>query len=133
MNLNKILLALKNKLFNHPISLDEYIRLRLKQGTPLKEIKDELLKDLAEGGPIFKDFRKEYKATFPNSIKRFNDSEYPTKYIWTSVHSPKHPSCADCLERDGQLKTWEEWQEIGLPRTGKTRCKKDCKCVLLPK
>jgi len=137
VKLNKLLLNLKNKLSNPAISLDEYIKIRLAEGTTKEALKEELLKDLAEGGPIFKDFRKMFKPTFAKSFKRFNNNEledikWPLQYIWTSLHSSKYPSCPDCLERDKQLKTWEEWRKIGLPRSGKTRCKKNCKCVLIP-
>ncbi len=138
MKLNKLLLSLKNKLFNPAINLDEYVKLRHKQGIPLDTIKEELLTDLNEGGRIFGKFRNAFKATYAGSIHRFKDiaelaeAGVDLKYRWVAVKLLKSPSCPDCLGRDRQLKTWEEWEKIGLPRTGKTRCKKNCKCVLIP-
>lgn len=71
MKLNKLLLNLKNKLPNPAISLDEYIKIRLAEGTTKEAIKEELLKDLKEGGLIFKEFREMFKPTYPNSKPRF--------------------------------------------------------------
>lgn len=127
------------KLFYKPKNLEELIADRVKQGESLEKIRGDLLRDLAEGGKIFGDFRKAIEPTFPNSKNRFKDNgefeewisknEEDRDYVWSAVLIN---TCPDCLERHGKNKTMKEWSELGLPRSGKTQCKKECKCVLSP-
>lgn len=121
-----------------PLTLEQYVKNRLAKGDTNEQIRKDLLDDLDNGGPIFGDFKEAFKPTFENSVSRFKDAGALAemgksgKYIWSVCKGKKDPICPDCLERDNQIKTWEEWKKMGLPKTGKTRCKKDCKCVLLP-
>ena len=44
---------------------------------------------------------------------------------------PAKDSCADCIARDGQIKTLAEWREIGLPGDSRLACHGDhCGCTL---
>ncbi len=38
--------------------------------------------------------------------------------------------CPDCIDRNGQVKTFQEWVGLGLPREGATICGAYCKCEL---
>lgn len=117
------------------ITLDEYIQARLLQGTSMAVIRADLLEDLHTGGRIFGEFRNAVKATTGGSINRFKDSGQfsemgvDQKYKWAAVLVK---TCPDCLERHGQSKTWEEWEDEGLPRTGRTVCREHCRCMLIP-
>jgi len=128
-------IALTAKVTRSAASLEEYINMRLTQGVELSVIQDDLLTDLNEGGRIFGEFRNSMKATYSGSIFRFRDvaqlteSGIQTKYRWVAVLIN---TCPDCLERHGNIATWNEWEAQGLPRTGQTVCKENCKCVLLP-
>lgn len=117
------------------LTLDEYIQTRILLGASEENIIADLEKDLAEGGRIFGEFRNAIKATSNGIINRSRDSAIyseigvDTPYRWVAVLVN---TCPDCLERHNQVKTWDEWEAEGLPRTGATVCKENCKCVLLP-
>lgn len=117
------------------ISVDEFINLSLAQGISKEVLYASLLRDLEEGGRIFGEFRNAIRATSNGFVNRVRDvSAYATLgtdtiYRWIAVLVN---TCPDCLERHNQLKTWGDWQLEGLPRTGQTVCKENCKCILLP-
>jgi hypothetical protein len=123
------------KVSRSSISLEEYIKLRTIQGASMEIIREDLLTDLNEGGRIFGEFRRALKPTFAGSVNRFRDvgemaeTGISTTWRWSAVLIN---TCPDCLDRHGQVKKWNEWEEEGLPRTGATVCKENCKCVLLP-
>lgn len=50
-------------------------------------------------------------------------------YQWVWNEEADH--CRDCEERQGEVKTMEEWQYIGVPRAGTTQCRGNCKCNLV--
>ena len=117
------------------ITLDEYVQFRLTQGATLGAVRSELLKDLSEGGRIFGEFKRALQPTFTGSINRFRDAGALAemgifkKYRWVAVLIN---TCPDCLDRHGRTQAWAEWEEEGLPRSGATVCRENCKCVLLP-
>lgn len=128
-------IVIKAKAARTAISIKEFIRLSVLNGGSRESIKAELLKDLNEGGRIFGEFRNSIRATSNGVVNRFRDSGsfaelgYDKNYRWVAVLVN---TCPDCLSRHGQVKTMIEWEAFGLPRTGHTRCKENCKCVLLP-
>lgn len=117
------------------ISIEEYIDSRLAQGATRESIEKYLLDDLNNNGRIFAEFRNSIKATTNGVIARSRDnalfSEYGVdeKYRWVAVLVN---TCPDCLDRHGLELFYSQWEEIGLPRTGTTVCKENCKCMLLP-
>lgn len=56
------------------------------------------------------------------------------KFIWVDLYDNKE--CQDCLAIDAQQDpegyTWQEWVEFGLPRSGHTACRGNCRCQLAP-
>lgn len=125
---------LRSKALRTAITLDEFIHTSLQQGATRESIRDYLLKDLNEGGRIFGEFRNSIKATANGYMANLRDSaQYSedisiSKYRWVAVLSN---TCPDCLERHGEIKTMEQWEEEGLPRAGFTVCKQNCQCVLI--
>lgn len=117
------------------ITLEEYIQTRILLGASEESIEAELLKDLEEGGRIFGEFRNSIKATSNGVINRtrdnaiFADQGVDAPYRWVAVLIN---TCPDCLERHNRVQSWIEWEKEGLPRTGQTRCRENCKCMLLP-
>lgn len=128
-------ITLSAKVGRTALTIEEYIRVRQAQGATLAVIKADLLKDLDEGGRIFGEFLNAIKPTFAGSTHRFRDigvlaeTGAKLKYRWAAVLVN---TCPDCLDRHNKVKLWEDWEEDGLPRTGATVCKENCKCVLLP-
>jgi len=128
-------IMLTSKVARTASSLEEYINVRLTQGVSLATIRADLTKDLLEGGRIFGEFRNAFKATFAGSVSRFRDTGQigeigvDVKFRWVAVLVN---TCEDCLARHGKVRTWDKWEAEGLPRTGQTVCKENCKCVLIP-
>ena len=48
---------------------------------------------------------------------------------WVSVGSPR--ICVDCQDRIGEVRTWNEWEALGLPASGFSVCKEFCYCQLV--
>ena len=53
-----------------------------------------------------------------------------TTFKW--VTSQGNKVCEDCQRRAGTVATWEEWEAIGMPGTGWSRCGGYCYCMLVP-
>lgn len=120
------------------ITLQEYIQLRESQGTSLEIIREDLLKDLEEGGRIFGEFKNAIKPTFFGSTARFRDVGQLAelglegKWRWVAVTlNTAIKTCPDCEDRHNKVKTWNEWEAEGLPRTNATVCEQWCRCILV--
>ena len=92
--------------------------------------------DLSTNGRIFGEFRNNVKrAIILGVMQGFRvgqDNIYGDSltFKWVSVGSPK--ICPDCKARVGQVKSWDEWQELGVPASGFSVCKEYCYCQLVP-
>jgi hypothetical protein len=129
------------------LTLQEFIETRLALGASIEQIETMLLEDLRNNGRMFGEFRRAIRATSYGSVKRMRDISYfsefdvDRQYRWSAVfvNTCSHPPTAGtaspqgCMERHGLLKTWAEWEKVGLPRTGATLCRENCRCVLIPK
>lgn len=120
------------------ISIEEYINTRLLQGADEAVIEADLINDLENGGRIFGEFRKAVGATANGAVHRSRDASLYSnpsisiaeeKFRWVAVLIN---TCPDCLDRHGREQTYDEWEAEGLPRSGVTVCKENCKCMLLP-
>lgn len=126
---------LSSKAARTAVTIQEYIETRLLHGANLDVIKADLLADLEEGGRMFGEFRNAVRATSNGIMNRVRDDSVfsvigiETSYRWVAVLVN---TCPDCLERHGRVQKWAQWEEEGLPRTGQTVCKENCRCVLLP-
>lgn len=135
IDLDSMRILLSSKAERTAITIQDFIRLSLLNGASRESIKKELLRDLKEGGRIFGEFRSAVKATANGTINRMRDSAefselgFESNYRWVAVLVN---TCPDCIERHGLVMTFDEWKLQGLPRTGHTICKENCKCVLLP-
>ncbi len=117
------------------ITIDEYIKTRLKQGASIDSIEKDLLTDLENSGRIFGEFRNAIRATTTGTINRSRDNAIfanlgiDAPYRWVAVLIN---TCPDCLDRHNKVQPWAMWEIQGLPRTGATVCKENCQCVLVP-
>lgn len=117
------------------MSLDKFIQMRLLSGASAEAIEAQLQDDLINGGRIFGEFRNAIKSTAIGSTNRVRDVGYYSEfeatknYRWSAVFVN---TCPDCKDRHNRVKTWDEWEEEGLPRTGATVCMQYCHCVLIP-
>lgn len=118
------------------VTLDEFIQAALVQGMSADALRETLEEDLRTGGRIFGEFRRSVKSTVNGSINRIRDTAQfaevgvETDFRWAAVLVN---TCPDCIRRHNMPPMeWEEWEAIGLPRTGATVCKENCKCMLIP-
>ena len=95
-----------------------------------------LRNDLATHGRIFGEFRNTIKRGIVSATMQASrlgqDRVYGDRMMfrWVSVGTPK--ICPDCDARIGQVKSWEEWESLGLPASGFSVCKEFCYCQLVP-
>jgi len=134
IDLGNLVLFIRNRSLRTALTLDEFIQTALNQGMDRDILKQTLLKDLEEGGRIFGEFRRSIKATANGTMNNFRDSAQwaeevdVQKFMWVAVLTN---TCPDCLPRHGDIKPMEEWEQEGLPRSGFSVCKDNCKCILV--
>ena len=118
------------KVLRTAATIDEYIQTRMLNGTDIYTIRADLLTDLNEGGRIFGEFRNAIKATVHGNTMRirdvtqFSNQGVDVSYRWVAVLIN---TCPDCMDRHNEVKTWGQWEEDGMPRTGQTVCGENCK------
>ena len=116
--------------------IEREIALLRNAGITEAAILDILGSDLATGGRIFGEFRNTIKRGVVSSVMQASrigqDRIYGDSVMmrWVSVGTPK--ICVDCSERIGQIRSWEEWESLGLPASGFSVCKEFCYCQLVP-
>jgi hypothetical protein len=94
-----------------------------------------LMNDLSSGGPIFGTLASQYVAaagSFVDSLAQgaiFASQPSDTRWTWITTSSGP---CHDCLDRHNETKSYDEWEELGLPGAGATECGFHCLCVLVP-
>lgn len=117
------------------ITIEEYIKLQVNQGVSADVIKKTLLRDLTNGGRMFGEFRRSVQSNVRGSINKMRDAGQfaengiAEKYRWAAVLMK---TCPDCLALHGTVKTWEEWEDEGMPRHRDTVCRHNCRCMLIP-
>ncbi len=105
-------------------------------GVSQSAILDILGNDLATNGRVFGEFRNTIKRGIVSATMQASrigqDRVYgdSVKMRWVSVGTPK--ICRDCEARIGAVRSWEEWEALGLPASGFSVCKEYCYCQLVP-
>ena len=116
--------------------LEREIALLRNAGVTEAAIVNILGNDLATNGRIFGEFRNTIKRGIVSATMHasrigqdriYGDS---VEMQWVSVGSPR--ICVDCEPRIGEIRTWDEWEAIGLPASGFSVCKEFCYCQLIP-
>ena len=96
-----------------------------------------LKRDIAERGPLLGMIRSTMNADLGGAIgeiqqdavrEQFSDPE--TIWVWIDIQDERE--CEDCERRHGVRHTYAEWEAIGLPGVGATRCRYRCRCELVP-
>ena len=106
-------------------------------GAEPEAIRQYLLYDLENGGRIFGSLANGITGAtvlgITSSSQIAQMLTYKQKGIqefrWVTVS--KNP-CFQCSERAGRTEMWEYWETIGLPRSGFSVCRGNCKCHLEP-
>jgi len=130
--------SLINEAKKQVLTLENVIRRMKQSGMAEEEIKNILLTDLQEGGVIFGDFRKAFKATVKNGIEDSARKEIEQKFkteveLFDCLGIVDGSICSGCLDRHNEPpNTWQYWERRGLPGAGATPCDKNCRCIVLP-
>lgn len=100
-------------------------------------IRNTLLQDLDEGGIIFGTYRNNIKNATGNAVQLMSEAAIRQQYGDKGIRTFKWITaggnvCDDCLPRHGEIATWQEWNIIGMPRSGFSVCKHNCQCQLVP-
>tara|TARA_R100001082_G_C4365876_1_gene161914 strand:- start:2474 stop:4024 length:1551 start_codon:yes stop_codon:yes gene_type:complete len=120
------------------MTLQELVSTMKASGMDNGAIKNVLLNDLKTGGRIFGNYRNQIKNTVKTGvgISAGNSSRATftkagiKQFRWQSVGDTK--VCADCEPRQGQVDSLEFWQTVGLPQSGFSICRYNCRCQLIP-
>jgi hypothetical protein len=59
----------------------------------------------------------------------FSQMDEDALYEWQWEEGANH--CEDCKERNGKRKTFQQWENEGLPGSGVTKCGYNCLCDLI--
>ena len=116
--------------------LEREIALLRNAGVTDVAILDILGNDLATNGRIFGEFRNTIKRGIVSATMQASrigqDRIYGDSVTmrWVSVGTPK--ICPDCEMRIGEIRSWDEWEALGLPASGFSVCKEFCYCQLVP-
>ena len=116
--------------------LEREITLLRNAGVTEAAIVDILGNDFARNGRIFGEFRNTIKRGIVSATMHASRIGQDRVYgdsvgmQWVSVGSPR--ICVDCEERIGEVRTWNEWESLGLPASGFSVCKEFCYCQLIP-
>ena len=116
--------------------LEREIALLRNAGISESAIVDILGNDFATNGRIFGEFRNTVKRGVVASVMQASrigqDRVYgdSVNMLWVSVVTPK--ICVDCSSRIGEIRSWNEWEALGLPASGFSVCKEFCYCQLVP-
>ena len=133
--INTMEIFLVGKVNRTTVTLEEFIEGMQSQGASNETIRELLETDLNEGGRIFGEFKRGIKSTASGSVQRFSDVGKQAEigvegqFRWIAV---LRKTCPDCIDRHGVVKSFEEWEADGLPRSGQTVCREFCECELVP-
>lgn len=115
--------------------LELRIRQMMSAGMSKGAIIAALQRDLRAGGPIFSGFASTFKRhVFPvvdNFAQGAIVEENPDAAVWEWITTSADP-CDDCRPRHGLMRRYQEWESLGLPRSGFSVCGENCKCALVP-
>ena len=116
--------------------IEREIALLRNAGISEAAIVDILRNDLTTGGRIFGEFRNTVRRGIISATMQASRIGQDRVYgdsmnmRWISVGTPK--ICPDCEERIGEVRSWNEWELVGLPASGFSVCKEFCYCQLIP-
>ena len=117
--------------------IEQYVDNLLQQGMTMSMISDNLRTDMATGGRIFGELKNSVAAALQELVNQAGrlgqleewGSEF-RDFVWITVAG--HKVCPDCDLRGGEIDTWDNWIERGLPGSGWSVCRGYCYCILDP-
>jgi hypothetical protein len=125
-------------------SIDDYVTAvqtragdLISRGVSPEEVKKMLLADVKNGAGDFQALQGVIgsqidKALGQTAMDVSNEAikDLADQFEWLWEPNAKH--CDTCQERNGEVKSYDEWEALGLPGVGTTDCGVYCKCTLVP-
>lgn len=134
-------IQLKAKAEKTAITLDEYIASLRAAGMLDSEIRSNLLTDLNTGGRIFGEFLRGMGIDVSGRLGELTRSatfagfgfKPDEEVVWVTVSLTKEGgnACPDCIPRHQEVDTFQDWIFRGLPKSGWSVCRTNCKCILM--
>jgi len=118
-----------SRVFNQRIR-QQVERLR-RSGLDEQSIIGVLEQDFMSNGRIFGELRNSIKRGVVGGINQAfrRSGEMGEGLRWITVS--KNP-CSDCVGLSGEIDSWENWEQRGMPGSGWSLCKDNCYCQLVP-
>lgn len=118
------------------ITLESYIQSQLASGISPAELEGILLDDLKNGGRIFGEFIRGIGSRVKGGLQQISRVAYEddqgiepeTELMWIAILVN---TCDDCISRHGEVDTRDGWESRGLPGSGWSVCRHNCKCQLV--
>ena len=120
------------------LNLQGLVQSMADQGMSAQQIQSALSRDLATGGPLFSKFKASIGNITKNGVEWSSNFSQKEVYQEAGVKEFQWQTasdgieCDDCAARDQEKATLEEWENIGLPKSGFSVCGSNCRCVLVP-
>jgi len=105
-------------------------------GLSEEAIVEKITEEIQPGGSIFNALINQFsnasgQAVDYLSVEQVHENwKGPDKWVWITVTDENR--CEDCKERHGWVRTYEEWEALGIPGAGATICGWRCRCTLEP-
>ncbi len=118
-----------SRIFNQRIR-QQVERLR-RSGLDEQSIIGVLEQDFMSNGRIFGELRNSIKRGVVGGINQAfrRSGEMGEGLRWIAVSKN---ICDDCQSVAGEVDTWENWEQRGMPGSGWSLCKDNCYCQLVP-
>ena len=105
-----------------------------------KEILSQFVIAGKEKTGIAQGFAKRAKRVAVDAVRRERSSAEIDEFrkiakpnaLWEWIAISAKP-CPDCDARAGRTLPIDQWERMGLPGSGRTVCRRSCKCLLMPK
>ena len=120
------------------LDLQGLVQSMASQGMTGNQIKQALMRDIINGGPLFAGFRSSVRNITKNGVEWASNFAQKQVYLandvedltWQTASDGKE--CPDCRIRHGEDGTMDYWLTVGIPKSGFSVCTQHCRCVLIP-
>lgn len=138
--LGALSINIKAKAAKTAITLQEYVEALRASGVADSVIRKNLDDDLTSGGRIFGEFFRGISLDVTGRIGEMTRGTANIKFgfksedklAWVAVSMTEgDKACPDCEPRHKEVDTYQNWVLRGLPKTGWSVCRTNCKCILL--
>lgn len=125
-------------------SIDDYVSAvqskaqdMISRGIDPAEVRKLVMADIANNTGDFKQLTGTLgsqvdKALGQTALDTSNEAVKGLTKQFEWVWEPGASHCETCEERNGKVKSFDDWESIGLPGAGTTDCGIYCKCTLMP-